>query len=212
VEQRLSRLGPFFGGGCRATSHSLCRVCVKKTSSRLVLIGTPPPRLKTAHMKESAEPSWGRFFGGCLVLLVLLGGGVATFRYFANKDMAKKQVLQDEVFGPYWAAVRQSDFDQALPFHSEAWLSKHDKDALAAAYQTAIKEHGSFDESYIKTANRFYEPGMEGQAMRVETIFKFADGWVGSVNYNITRATDNDAWKLDQSFTPSSSSLGDGPY
>jgi len=142
----------------------------------------------------------------------LFGGGVATFRYFAYREEAKVQALEEQLFTPYWAAIRASDFDKAVSFHSQDWLKKHTKEELAEAYAEAIEKHGSFDESHVRTAQRFYEPGMEGQAMKVRTIVTFHDGWLGEVNYNLTRATDADAWKLDQSFTSASFPLGDGPY
>ncbi len=156
--------------------------------------------------------SWRGLFGGCLVLILLFGGIFYVFHYFSQKKAAEIQVLQTTLFTPYQVAIQSSDFEGAVSFRSSEWLKNNDHESLAAAYRKATDEHGALKSILIHSANGFTEPGMEGQAMKVKTHFLFADGWRGQVSYNIVRATPNDDWKLDRSFTPMSSSLGEGPY
>ena len=166
----------------------------------------------TEPLQSEDKPTWTGFFGGCLLILLVATGIGFTFHYFAQKQAAQIQQVEDLVFTPYWQAVRQSDFKKALEFRSQDWKKNNTQEKLADAYQKATKEHGALTKAYVKTANRFYQPGMEHQAMRVETIVEFEDGWLGGLNYNIVRATDQDAWKIDQSFTRATFPLGKGPY
>lgn len=158
------------------------------------------------------ESSWSSFFGGCLVILLIFGGGIATFRHFANKEQAKIDALQAELFGPYWAAIQQENFEKAHSLRAAVWQNQNSAESLAKAYQAATAEHGDLTKAYIHVANRFYEPGQELQTMRVETVYQFKDGWKGPVIFELFREEDTDRWQIGNSTTPLSHGLGDGPY
>ena len=158
------------------------------------------------------ESSWTSFFGGCLVILLIFGGGIATFRHFAAKEQAKIDALHEELFSPYWAAIQQQNFEKAHSLRASTWQNQHSAESLAKAYQAAFADHGELIKAYIHVANRFYEPGQELQTMRVEAVYHFKDGWKGPVIFELFREKDTDRWQIGDSTTPLAHGLGDGPY
>lgn len=164
-----------------------------------------------AETKE-IQASWSSFFGGCVVLLLIFGGGIATFMHFSAREQAKIDRLQATLFEPYWNAIKKAEYEKAHSLRANEWQNENTVEALRLAYQKALKSHGPLVKTHIHVANRYYEPGDKRQTIRVESIYEFEDGWKGSVFFAVFRLEDDEPWRVGESSTPLSMGLGDGPY
>ena len=158
------------------------------------------------------EASWGSFLSGCLVLLLIFGGGFALFRHFQARQDSKVADLEKKIFRPYWNAVKEGDFQTAHGLRAESWRTEHSVEELKKAYLKAFEKHGELVKTGIHVANRMSEPGEERQMTRVESIYEFQDGWKGRVIFILVRSGEERPWTIEESRVPAKLSLGDGPY
>lgn len=156
--------------------------------------------------------SWRGFFTGCFVLIAIFGGIAGTFLHFKGKSDQRVAAIQRDIMQPYWTAVKAGDFEKAHSLRSPRWQEKNTPEALAQAYTEAREKHGELKEAYIHVANEFFEPGQEGQACRVESIYVFGDGARPRIVFTLRRADEQAKWVIDESAPGAHPPLGDGPY
>lgn len=151
------------------------------------------------------NPSWSKFFSGCLVLLLLMGGGIGLFLHLRKHHEAQRAQLKSELFSPYWGAIQVGDFEKAATF----WVTQK-PDRLASAYKEVQAKEGKLVEAKIFNTQSTWAPGQRQNQIHVRTTLKFADGRTATVSYHAALTTAG--WRISASAPSGPNPLGDGPY
>ncbi|MFA5508789.1 MAG: hypothetical protein WC314_27385 [Vulcanimicrobiota bacterium] len=151
------------------------------------------------------EVSWGRFFTGCLILIVLGACGAGAFYYFGRSAEEQRSVLERDLFSPYWELLQNKQFERACDYWVEQTPEK-----LRASYQKIETQHGNLTKASVVKAIGTRSPGQQAPHFEVRTKVEFSGGHTDFVSYEAVQT--KDGWKISVSRVKGSSLLGDGPY
>ncbi|MCA9792386.1 MAG: hypothetical protein KC910_11345 [Candidatus Eremiobacteraeota bacterium] len=143
-----------------------------------------------------------RFRRGCLGALLLIGLFVGlAFKLHASKKEAAKR-LDEQLFTPYWTAIRQQDYEKARGFTTDAFLARYQPEDYEKTYQAMKSKYGELGDPELRDLTPMRVPGQEGQRVAVKVRFHFGEKRLVLVTYEIVRPDKDSDWKIELCRTP----------
>ena len=146
---------------------------------------------------SESQPSWGRFFGGCALVVLILGGGLWGLWSLRARKLETAQQVRQTVLQPYWDALPRADFAEVC---AQLCTPERNRTAepsvVAQRFADFTKAHGALKSVEIFSTTEGGVVGQSGQTMRVVVHMNFAKGRFLSLAYNLLR-TDQQPWRID---------------
>ncbi len=144
------------------------------------------------------EASWGRFFVGCLTLIVIFGGIGGTIYHFATRTSEMEGQVRAQLLDPYWAALGTEKYPAlAESISTPERLEKAPPDKVQENFQAFSKEHGAVRGIEIKALNKEMVIGDERSWLRVKALMEFEDGRYLPLTYKLLIESPG-IWRIDE--------------
>lgn len=150
------------------------------------------------------EVSWRRFFGGCLILILLVASGAGVLHRSYLQHEAQRTTLESELFIPYWKSVQDKQFKRASTFWLEPEPAK-----LRASYEKIEVKQGALAKASVSKVTKVARQDA-GDSFEVRTTVEFSNGYTDVVVYEAVEV--KGGWKIQTARVNGASLLGSGPY